>query len=97
MPRPGTAFFTPELPPPSKPAKGGAGEDISLPYTSLFTAALSCGLDFQRASRMRFPELSMLVRARNESVSSKSEGKSSRGDGRRVRDATQADIRKFMS
>lgn len=54
-------------------------------------------MDFGRASRMRFPELSMLVRARNESIAPRDEGREKRPGGGRVREATQADIRMFMS
>lgn len=85
MPRPWTAFFTPEPQPPSKPAS--SGRELALPFTSLFAAALSIGVSFERASRMTFPEIQMLASARSDM-----NGK----EGAGARAATQADIRKLI-
>lgn len=58
-------------------------------------SALSCGLSWERASRMRFPELQWALTARSEALGSDDGGRGGRGGGGRVREATQADIAAF--
>lgn len=65
-----------------------------MPYTSLLMSALSCGLSWERAGRMTYGELTCAIRARGAASGG---GAAQAGGGQRVRDATRADIRKFMS
>ena len=66
---------------------------MPLPYTSLLVSALSLGVSLEAARRMGLQQMSAMLRARNETRRARE------GDGKStgVRNATQADIRKFMS
>lgn len=54
----------------------------------MLASLLACGVDYGSALRMRFARAAWLVTAKNEM------SQTDRNDG--VRDATQADIQKFM-
>ena len=59
-------------------------------------AALECGLTWERAASMKFTQVVMAVRARNDNHRTGDEKQSRTKDGRSVRDATAADIRAFL-
>lgn len=59
-----------------------------MPYTSMLASLLSVGIDYGSAVRMGFGFAANILRAKNEL--------SDTGGNDGVRDATQADIRKFM-
>ena len=59
-------------------------------------AALECGMTWERAAVMRFAEVTMAVRAHNDNHRSGDDDKNTTPDGRKVRDATPADIKAFL-
>lgn len=61
----------------------------------MFMSALSCGIPWAKASSMPFGTLQAFLMARNELYQS-DEGDETSPDGRKVRDATQADISRFL-
>lgn len=61
----------------------------------MFMSALSCGIPWAKAAAMPFGALQAFLMARNELYQSDDEDETS-SDGRKVRDATQADIARFL-
>lgn len=59
-------------------------------------AALECGIPWATARSMRFTELTVAVRAHNDMHAGGDDRKNETPDGRRVRDATPADIKAFL-
>lgn len=59
-------------------------------------AALECGLTWGRAAAMKFTQVVMAVRARNDNHRTSDEKANRTNGGRGVRDATAADIKAFL-
>ena len=59
-------------------------------------AALECGIPWEAARAMRFTQVTVAVRANNDMHGGGGDEKNTTPDGRKVRDATQADIKAFL-
>lgn len=81
--------FTPEPPPPSKPA---SGPSILLPYNHIWTELISLGVSWERGMRMSWGTVRMLFEARAEAY----EASRSRMNGDDVRYATKEDYSNWI-
>lgn len=83
------ACFTPEPPPPSKPA---TGPTIALPYTHIWTELLKLGVSWNEALRMPWSVCRMLFESRAEAY----EASKSRKEDDDVRYATKQDVSNWI-
>lgn len=81
---------------PRRDKQSGGGGKVGNPYTALFASALSLGIDFAHLVAMPYGLVRALVEADADMRSAPRE-RGGKDGSRPVRDATQADIKRFLS
>lgn len=80
---------------PRRRKQSSGGREVANPHTALFVSALGLGVDFPHLISMPYRLVRALVEASADMRGARDGAAGA--DGRAVRDATQADIRKFLS